>query len=167
MDPVSIAPLVISTWSFIAPYAKKLAGKLIEKAGESLPDVVDNVWDLVKKKMEAKPETATLPTDLVTTPESQAVQGAFQYQLKKLLENDEAFAHQLEKLVNEAKQVTTTYSATLQGDGAIAQGAGAKAIGKGGILIEGGVKGSNIISGNNNKVTNSTTSTDKKKGKKK
>lgn len=43
------------------------------------------------------------------------------------------------------------YQATLNGDGAIAQGAGAKAVGKGGILVEGDVSG-NIVIGNNNKV---------------
>lgn len=160
MDPISIAPLVISTWSFLAPYAKKLAGKLIEKAGESLPDVVGKVWDMVKEKMEAKPETAALPADLVSTPDDQAVQGAFQYQLKKLLESDAAFAQQLEKLVSEAKvQVTTTYSATLKGDGAIAQG-NATAVGRGGVHIGGNASDNVIITADHASVNS-----DKKKNK--
>lgn len=45
------------------------------------------------------------------------------------------------------------YQATLNGDGAIAQGDGAKAVGKGGIMIEGNVSG-NIIMGNNNRINN-------------
>jgi hypothetical protein len=43
------------------------------------------------------------------------------------------------------------YSATLNGDGAIAQGNGAKAVGQGGVLIEGNLTG-NITIGNNNKI---------------
>ncbi len=151
MDPISIAPLVISTWKLIAPYAKKVGGKLIEKTGEALPDVVGKLWEIVKEKMEARPETSSLPTDLVHAPEDPAVQGAFQYQLKKLLENDEAFAKQLEKLVNEAKQVTI-YSATLEGNGALAQGDGATAVGRGGVYIGGNASEGNIITGDNNSV---------------
>ena len=157
MDPVSIAPLVLSAWSLLVPYAKKIAGKLVEKAGESLPDVVGKVWDTVKGKMEESPDTQALPADLVAAPDDQDMQGAFKYQLKKLLENDEAFAQQLEKLVNEAQQ-EITYSAALKGNGAIAQGPGAKAVGARGVLIEGNVDGSTIISGNNNRLAgNSTT----------
>ncbi len=43
------------------------------------------------------------------------------------------------------------YQASLVGDGAIAQGPGAKAVGKGGILIEGDVSG-NFVVGNNNRI---------------
>lgn len=146
MDPVSIAPLVLSAWSFIAPYAKKVAGKLVEKAGESLPDVVGKVWDTVKDKMDENPETQSLPADLVATPDDQDMQGAFKYQLKKLLENDEAFAKQLEELVNEAKQ-GTTFSAKLDGNGAIAQGRGATAVGSRGVHIGGNASDNTIITG--------------------
>jgi hypothetical protein len=152
MDPVSIAPLVVSVWKLISPYAKSLASKLVKKAVESLPDVVDIVWDTVKEKMEEHPETSALPIDLVTTPDDQAVQGAFKYQLKKLLENDEAFALQLEKLVNQAKKQGISYTATLNGDGGIAQGDGSVAVGRGGTYVNGDVSESNIITGNNNSV---------------
>lgn len=144
MDPISIASLVISAWKLIEPYAKKAGSKLLEKAGEALPDVIGKVWDMVKEEMESKPETASLPADLAATPEDPTVQGAFQYQLKKLLENDEAFARQLERLVDEAKQHGVSYSAKLYGDGAIAQGPGAIAVGKGGVHIGGNVSGNNL-----------------------
>ena len=159
MDPVTLVPLALG---FIMPYAKKLAGKLAEKSLEALPDVVGKIWDTVKGKMEERPDTSALPADLVAAPDKLSVQGAFEYQLTKLLENDAAFAQQIEKLVNEAKsQVTTTYSAVMDGDGAIAQGEGAKAVGAGGILIEGGLSGSNNMIGNRN----SGNSDEKKKNK--
>lgn len=158
MDPITLVPLALS---FIMPYAKKLAGKLAEKSLEALPDVVGKIWDTVKGKMEERPDTSALPADLVAAPDKPSVQGAFEYQLTKLLENDAAFAQQLEKLVNQAQaQVTTTYSAHVEGGGASAQGTGAKAVGAGGIMIEGGISGSNNIVGNGN-----TDHTDEKKKK--
>lgn len=153
MDPISIAPLVISAWNLLAPYAKKVADKFVEKAGESLPDAVGKVWDAVKGKMEERPETSTLPAELAATPDDQIAQGAFQYQLKKLLENDEAFAQQLEKLVNEAKQVTS-YSAILNSDVTIAQGTGAVAAGERGVVVGGNVQDSTIVTGDENVVGN-------------
>lgn len=152
MDPTFIAPLVLSVWKLIEPYAGKVGGKLLEKAGEALPDVVGKLWDTVKEKMEGKPETASLPADLAATPDDPAVQGAFQYQLKKLLENDEAFARQLQQLVEDAKKQGVSYSAKLKGDGAIAQGPGATAVGKGGVHIGGNASGSNLVTGNNNTI---------------
>lgn len=154
MDPISLAPLVITTWNLLAPYVKKAAKQLIEKSSEELPDViVGKVWDTVKEKMEEKPETKSLPAELVKAPEDQDIQGAFKYQLKKLLENDEAFARKLEKLVGEAKQVTT-YNATLTGDGALAQGNGATAVGKGGVYIGGKASGNTIVTGHHNSINN-------------
>jgi hypothetical protein len=43
------------------------------------------------------------------------------------------------------------YQATLNGDGAIAQGDGAKAVGAGGIMVGGNMQG-NIVAGNNNRI---------------
>ena len=151
MDPISIAPPAISAWKLLEPYAKKLGGKLVDKAGESLPGVVDKMWDTVKAKMESKSETHSLPADLAKAPDDEDTQGAFKYQLKKLLENDEAFAKRLEELVNETEQVVS-FSADMNGDGAIAQGNDSVAVGRGGIHIGGNVSESNIIAGNANAI---------------
>lgn len=43
MVPIAIAPLAISAWKLLEPYARKLGGKLAEKAGESLPEVADKM----------------------------------------------------------------------------------------------------------------------------
>jgi hypothetical protein len=153
MDPISIAPLVISAWKLIAPYAKKVGGKLVEKASDVLPGAVGKVWDTVKGKMEERPETKTLPTDLAATPDDQSVQGAFQYQLKKLLENDDAFAQQLEKLVNDAKEGSISNR-----DGVVATNH-SNAIGR---IDVGGDLSGNIVVGNKNSV-NSNKPAGKKK----
>jgi len=160
MDPVTIAPLAISAWKILAPWIKKLAGKMIEKASDELPEAVGKVWDTVKEKMEAKPETQSLPAEVVAAPEDEDVQGAFKYQLKKLLENDEAFAKQLDQLVKDAGKAKggKTYNATLDGDGAVAQGDNSVAIGKGGVYIGGNANDNVIVTGDEHKIS-------KKKGK--
>ena len=161
MDPISIPLLVTGTWTVLEPFIKKAGGKLLEKASEYLPDAVGKVWNAVKEKMESKPETASIPADLANKPDNTAVQGAFQYQLEKLLENDEAFKQQLDALVKEAKNVSVTnMSATLTGEGAIAQGENAKAVGAGGVMIGGNITG-NINTGSNSSVDDD----DKKKKK--
>jgi hypothetical protein len=50
-----------------------------------------------------------------------------------------------------SQRVYQRYTASLTGDGAIAQGNGAKAVGAGGVLIDGDVSG-NIVIGNNNRI---------------
>lgn len=160
MDPITITPIAISAWKLLAPFVKKLSGKMIEKASDALPEAVGKVWDTIKEKMEAKPEAQTLPAELAAAPEDQDVQGAFKYQLKKLLENDEAFAKQLEQLVKEAGKTKggKTYHANLEGDGAVAQGDHAVAIGKGGVYIGGNANDNVIVTGDGHDVG-------KKKGK--
>jgi hypothetical protein len=145
MDPILIPLLVNGTWTVLKPFVKKEGGKILEKA-------VGKVWDFVKAKMESKPETAELPAEVAKAPDDEYAQAAFRYQLKKLLENDEAFAQQLDALVKEAKQVTVTnMTATQTGDGAIAQGEGATAVGAGGVHVGGKASG-NIITGDKNTV---------------
>lgn len=162
VDPNSIVPLALSAWKLLEPYAKQLSAKLLKKTGESLPDVAGKVWDLVKEKMESKPETQSLPTELIQAPEDEDIQGAFKYQLKKLLENDETFAKRLDGLVKEAQQVISR-SAYLEGDGVIAQGNHSVAVGKGGVYVGGDISGSNIVNGNNNTVNDEKKSTRKNK----
>jgi len=70
-------------------------------------------------------------------------------QLKELLEADAVFAASLSHLLEAA---SPTYQVSLRGDGVIAQGAGARAVGEGGVMIGGDVKGSTIISGDRSKV---------------
>ena len=161
VDPLAIAPLALSAWKLIEPYAKKLGGKLLEKAGETLPDVAGKVWDTVKEKMESNPATSETPADLVNEPENPNVQGMFQHQLEKLLKADQEFAKRLDELVKEAK-TDSSRNATLNGDGALVQGDHSVGVGKGGVYVGGNVSGSTVITGDNNVVNE-----EKKRAKKK
>jgi len=82
-------------------------------------------------------------------PENTAVQGAFQYHLEEMLEQDKTFLSQLEALV---EKVGTIYTAHLEGSGAIAQGEGATAVGAGGVYIGGNAEGSTIVTGDGNVI---------------
>jgi len=150
MDPLTLAPLALSAWKMIEPFAKKLGGKLLEKAGEEMPEAIGKVWDAIKNKMESNPATSETPAEVANDPENTNVQGMFQHQLEKLLKNDEEFAKQLAGLVKQAESVTN-YNASLTGDGAVAQGNNSTAVGKGGVYGGGNVSG-NIITGDNNSI---------------
>ena len=78
--------------------------------------------------------------DLLTNPDDADVEAAFRVQLKKSLQRDAGFAQALIQLLDEA-QAQTSHGAEASGGSAIARGPAAKSVGKGGILIEGGVKG--------------------------
>jgi hypothetical protein len=142
---MDIPTLANSTWTAIQPFLPIIATKGAEELGKR---AVGEVWDLVKKKFEKDPKSEKLVKKLVENPQDNKVQGAFQYQLEELLEEDATFADQLEKLLASAG---SDYKAQVIGDGAIAQGTGAKAVGKGGVIVDGNVTG-NIVTGNNNKI---------------
>ena len=143
---MDIPTIANSVWTAIQPLLPLLAAKGVEKLGE---EAGASLWKVVQEKFEKKPETKKITEKLLAEPESAKMQGTFQYHLEELLENDADFASQLETLLS---TVGTTYAANLKGDGAIAQGAGAKAVGKGGVLIEGSMNGSTILTGDGNLI---------------
>jgi hypothetical protein len=107
------------------------------------------VWTAIKKKFDMKESAKEALTDLLKDPQDPDAQGAFRKQLRKLLEEDNSFANDLASLLEKAG---SDYKGGVIGDGALAQGDGAKAVGKGGILIEGGMSGSNLVIGENNTI---------------
>ncbi len=143
---MDIPQLTTAVWQLIQPYLPLLAAKGGEELGKR---AVGEVWEAVKGRFAQKDETKKLTDKLLAEPGNPAVQGAFQYHLQDLLEADADFARALAALVEAAGG---QYQAVVHGCGAVAQGPGAKAVGAGGVLIEGDVRGSAIISGDNNEV---------------
>lgn len=137
-----IPTLVNSTWIAIQVLLPIIAVKGAEEVGKR---AVNEVWDLVKKKFAEKPETQKKVDKLLSEPENPDRQAAFRVALEEILEDDPDFAQELAKLLPATSG--ESYNATLTGNGAIAQGTGAKAVGAGGVLIEGDVKG-DITTGN-------------------
>jgi hypothetical protein len=143
---MDIPTLANATWQAIQPLLPLLAAKGAEEIGKQAGV---SLWEAVSAKFEKKPETKKVAEKLLAEPESAKMQGAFQYHLEELLEEDADFAVELEKLLESAG---TTYSAINIGDGAIAQGEGATAVGKGGVYIGGSAKGNTIVTGDGNLV---------------
>jgi hypothetical protein len=143
---LEIPVLVTSAWTTLQPFLPIIATKAAEEIGKT---AVAKLWTAIEKKFDTKAAAKEALEDLRKNPQDEDTQGAFRRQLKKLLEEDNFFASDLAKLLESAG---SDYKAQIIGGGAVAQGAGAKAVGAGGIMIEGGVSGSNIVVGNNNKV---------------
>jgi len=144
---LDLALLTTSIWTTLQPYVPILATKAAEEIGAKVPGAVGKVWGALQKKFNSKAAAKEALEDLLKSPEDGDLQAAFRVQLKKLLEEDGAFATDLDQLI---KATGTSYNARLEGDGAIAQGDGARAVGKGGVIVDGNVSGSSIITGNNN-----------------
>ena len=137
METATISATVAAAWIALQPYLPVIATKAAEKIGSALPEAVDRLWSALKAKFETKPAAKEALTDVVRNPEDADLQAAFRVQLKKMLEEDPAFAEQIKGLVEETgAQVDVRVR-----DGAAAIGDHAKAVGKSGILIEGGVHG--------------------------
>ena len=145
MDTTAITLLAATAWPLIQPLVSAGLGKAAEKIGESLPG---KIWELIKPKLEAKPEAKKVLTVLQNNPNDKDVQATFRYQLRQLLEEDDSFAAELGKMLEAA---SSDFKAQNTGNGAIAQGTGSKAVGQNGMIIEGDVTG-NITIGNNNTI---------------
>jgi hypothetical protein len=136
-DLITLAPLVLTT---LTPYLTTFATAAAEEIGKKVPEAAGKVWAVLKKKFDTKEAAREALEDLLKNPKDEDTQGAFRLQLKKFLTDDPDFAGELSKLL-ESAGTTTTYTATLIGNGAIAQGTGATAVGAGGVNIGGSVTG--------------------------
>jgi len=143
---LEIPVLVTSAWTALQPFLPVIATKAAEEIGKT---AIAKVWTAIEKKFDTKAAAKEALEDLLKNPQDEDTHVVFRMQLKKLLEEDNTFASDLSQLLESAG---TDYKAQVIGNGAVAQGTNAKAVGAGGIMIEGGVIGSNIVMGNNNSV---------------
>ena len=82
---IDIPTLANSVWQAIQPLLPILAVKGAEEIGKQAGGAL---WDAVSAKFEKKPETKKVAEKLLAEPESAKMQGAFQYHLEELLEED-------------------------------------------------------------------------------
>jgi len=143
---LEIPVLVTTAWTALQPFLPVIATKAAEEIGKT---AIAKVWTAIEKKFDTKAAAKEALEDLLKNPQDEDTHVVFRVQLKKLLEEDNTFASDLSQLLESAG---TDYKAQVIGNGAVAQGTNAKAVGAGGIMIEGGVIGSNIVMGNNNSV---------------
>jgi hypothetical protein len=140
MEPIAISVLTTTVLTLIQPHLNTIATKSAEKIGELVPETISRLWERMMDKFATKPTAQETTEDLLKSPDDSDVQAAFRVQLKKALAEDPAFADELKGLVEKASaQVDVEVR-----DGAAAVGDHAKAVGKGGNLIEGSVGGDYI-----------------------
>jgi hypothetical protein len=144
MDASQIMTLTGSVLPALQPYLPVLAGAAMEKtveiAFEKLPEAVGKLWQALKAKFDTKAGAKEILQDLLKEPGNADVQAAFRVQLKKLLEEDEQFAGQVQRLLAESP-AGVSYRAEASGAGVIVQGEKNTVAGAGGVIVKGDVKG--------------------------
>jgi len=146
MDPAAISVTAAAALTALQPYLPMIATKAAEKLGAELPAAVGNLWKALKTRFDKKKAAREALSDLLKNSNDPDLQAAFRVQLKKVLEKDDAFAEQIKRLIEAASSETHIQV----GDGAVAYGANARAVGKGGVMIGGNSSGNTIITGDHN-----------------
>jgi hypothetical protein len=124
MDPGVFTALAAATLAALQPYWPALAAKAAEALGEQAPAAVGGVWTALKERFARKPAAQESLADLLKKPDDPDLQAAFRVQLKKLLEEDAAFADELKQRL-ESAGTQITYRAEVTGDSNVTvQGAG-------------------------------------------
>lgn len=123
--------------------AKDGAEVVINEIGVGVWEATKRLWARIKGGSDEETPVTAAAADVVSAPEDTRTHGALELQLEKAFKADPGLESDVRTLLAEVAklQPKATYTATLIGDGAIAQGKGAKAVGKGGVIIEGGVHG--------------------------
>ncbi len=139
-------PLVASIVMVLGKYMVDKGIELGKEIGPKALDKVKEMAGMALDKLRGKPDAKPIVDEYEKDPE------AYQKPLEKKLADamaDPEFAAKLkgvyEQYAAEAKafnpQAAVSYSATVKGSGAIAQGPGAMAAGAGGVVVGGSVQG--------------------------
>ena len=95
MDPQTISVIATTAVGFLSPYLAKAGEVAAKKVGE-------DIYQALKARFGVKPAAQEALTDLEKAPSDTDLQAALRVQLKKLLAEDEAFAAQLQQLLQKA-----------------------------------------------------------------
>ena len=156
MDPITLIVSAVVAGAALA--AKDVAVQAVKDGYAGLKKlIVGKFGGGAQAAVEQLEQQAKAPK----TPENEQVKQAWESALKATLtaahaESDQELVKQAQSFMDLLKQHglgdRTTYSATVTGSGAIAQGPGATAAGERGVAIGGSVTGGTIITGDNNVV---------------
>jgi len=113
MDPQTISVIATTAVGFLAPYLAKAGEEAAKKVGE-------DVYKAIKTHFDKKPVAQEALADLEKAPSDADFQAALRVQLKKLLTADEAFAAELEALIQKSGKTEfgTTIIKQVAGDNA-------------------------------------------------
>ena len=139
MDQAVIHLIATNAVAILAPYISKAAETLVPKAAEDL-------YAAVRERFAKKPAAEEALKDLEQAPEDEDTQASVRAQLKKIMAEDETFAMQLQKLIQEETEPGKPgVSATNRG---VAAGGNIS-----GPVVTGDVGGSVSIGGSSNEAS--------------
>lgn len=142
MDPITLALTTQQLMPYLQQYGPLFATKAIESLGEKVPEAVGKLWQAVKSRFDAESAAKAALEKLIADPQNDKLKNVVEFHLEEYLKNDQTFVEKIQPLLKEAQAAAPiTYQAYATGGSAVAQGAGAKAVAKGGVILEGGVKG--------------------------
>jgi hypothetical protein len=126
MDSLAIATIASTTISLIAPYLKtigevivdKASGEIGSKVGSAAWGKVKNIYDMVKLKFKASPDTEKAINALEAKPDDDEIQAVVRFHLKEILKVDNEFAKELANLLRESSVACadTIFNTTVMGN---------------------------------------------------
>ena len=139
MDIAVLASSLTTVLVPLLPYLLKAGEKAAEETGKTVAvqtlDWGKSLWSKLKPKVEAKPAALEAVQDAAQAPGDEDLQAALRVQLQKLLTEDQSFAEEVSRWLEQGKAAGINVSAT----------------GERSVAIGGNVKGSTIVTGDQNK----------------
>ena len=140
MDIGTLASSLTAALVPLLPYLLKAGEKAAEETGKAVADQsvewAKSIWSKLSPKVEAKPAALEAAQDAAQSPEDEDAQAALRVQLKKLLTEDQSLAEEVSRWLEQGKAAGITVTAS----------------GERSVAIGGDVKGSTIVTGDQNKV---------------
>jgi hypothetical protein len=140
MDIGALASSVTTALVPLLPYLLKAGEKAAEETGKAVAgqswEWVQSLWAKLKPKVDAKPIALEAAQDVAQMPNNADAQGALRLQLYKLLTEDQSLAEEVSRWLEQGKAAGITVTAS----------------GERSVAIGGDVKGSTIVTGDQNKV---------------
>lgn len=139
MDISALASSVTTALVPLLPYLLKAGEKAAEETGKAVAgqswEWAKSLWTKLKPGVEAKPAALEAAQDAAQSPEDEELQTVLRVQLRKLLTEDQSLAEEVSRVLEQGK----------------AAGINVSAVGERSVAIGGGVTGSTIITGDQNK----------------
>ena len=156
MDPL-VAPIVV----ILDKYGMDKGVELGKEVGPKALDTAREMFTTALDYLRGDPKRAVIVEEFEEDPET--YEKPVEKQLAEAIEKDPEFKAKLESLLAQFEEAAgahgvepgTLYHAELHGDGAIAQGPGAAAVGARGVNVGGSVQGGTIVTGDRNVVNRS------------
>ena len=107
MDPALLTALAASAFTVLQPHLSELAKSAAGALGKKVPDAIGALWAKLRARFADKPTADDALKDLLANPDDSDLQAVFRVYLRKLLQDDAAFADEIKELVESAGEQTS------------------------------------------------------------